>query len=160
MLPKLKYLIGTGFTSGRLIPKGPGTEGSLVALVLGSFFWYHLGPVSITVLFVASVVAGFWSAPWFIQTHGEDPGSFVMDEWAGQLLSMHIVWVLPVETSLQTTIILFAATFILFRFFDILKPIGIKRLEAIPGAIGIMADDLLAGFYTFLTLFFVILAVL
>ena len=160
MLPKFKYLIGSGFTSGRLIPKAPGTEGSLVAMILGTFAWFYIGPLAITALFLVSILAGFWSAPWYIQTHGEDPGSFVMDEWAGQLLAMHLVWVLPKDAEPQITIALFFAAFLLFRFFDILKPLGIKRLEAIPGAFGVMADDLLAGFYTFLTLFFVILAVL
>lgn len=160
MLPKLKYLIGSGFTNGRLIPKAPGTEGSLIAMLIGTFVWYNFGPIAITAVFLTSIVAGFWSAPLFIQTYGEDPGSFVMDEWAGQLLAMHLIWLIPEDTTLQITLLLFVATFVLFRFFDILKPIGIKRLEAIPGAIGVMADDLLAGFYTFLTLFFVILAFL
>lgn len=160
MLPKLKYLIGSGFTCGRLIPKAPGTEGSLVAMFLGAVVWYNFGPMAITAVFFASIVAGIWSAPWYIHTHGDDPRSFVMDEWAGQLLAVHLVWVLPEDTTLQITIPLFIAAFILFRFFDILKPLGIKHLEAIPGALGVMTDDLLAGFYTFLTLFFVILAVL
>lgn len=160
MLPKLKYIVGSGFTSGRILPKAPGSEGSMVALLLGGLFWYLFGPIAISALFLISIVAGFWSAHWYIETHGEDPGSFVMDEWAGQLLAMHLIWLIPEETTLQITLLLFVATFVLFRFFDILKPIGIKRLEAIPGAIGVMADDLLAGFYTFLTLFFVILAFL
>ena len=160
MLPKFKYLIGSGFTSGKLIPNAPGTEGSLVAMIMGSVLWYYFGSFAITTMFLASIIAGFWSAPWYIQTHGQDPGSFVMDEWAGQLLAMHIVWVLPNDTNLQITFALFVATFVLFRFFDIIKPLGIKRLEGIPGAFGVISDDLLAGFYTFLTLFFVILTVL
>jgi phosphatidylglycerophosphatase A len=40
------------------------------------------------------------------------------------------------------------AAFILFRFFDIVKPLFIRRLEKLPGGWGVMADDLLAGIYT------------
>ncbi len=160
MLQKLKLIIGSGFTSGRLIPKAPGTEGSLVALVIGFISWYYIGPIAISALFVLSVLAGSWSAQWYIETYGEDPGSFVMDEWSGQFLALHVVWVLPLDEEIPVILILFVAAFLLFRLFDILKPLGIKRLESYSGAFGVMADDLLAGFYTLLTLFFVILAVL
>jgi phosphatidylglycerophosphatase A len=157
---RLKQLIGSGLTSGILFPKAPGTEGSLVAIILGTVGWYLGGPILISALFILSLAAGFWAAPWYIQSHGEDPESFVMDEWSGQFLSMHFAWFLPDETEIQIVGILILSSFLLFRFFDILKPLGIKQLESLPGAFGVIADDLLAGFYTFLTLFFVILAVL
>ncbi len=160
MHPRIKYLVGCGFTGGRLLPKAPGTEGSLVAMLLGGISWFYVGPIAISILFFASIVAGFWSAPWYIQTYGDDPGSFVMDEWAGQFLSLHVVWLLPEHTVPQDSIVLLTSAFLVFRFFDILKPFGIKHLETIPGAFGVMADDILAGLYTFLTLFFVILAIL
>ena len=40
------------------------------------------------------------------------------------------------------------AAFVLFRFFDILKPLGIRRMEALPGGIGVMMDDILSGIYS------------
>jgi phosphatidylglycerophosphatase A len=160
MSHKLKYLIGSGFTNGILLPKAPGTEGSLVATILGGLAWYYFGPIGTTVLFLASILAGFWSAPWYISSYGDDPGSFVMDEWAGQFLALHIVWFLPDNVELFMSVTLIFSSFVLFRFFDILKPLGIKRLETLPGATGVMSDDILAGFYTFLTLFFVIFTVL
>lgn len=138
----------------------PGTEGSLVAALIGSIAWYYTGPIAVSFLFAVSLIAGFWTAPWFIHKYGQDPGSFVMDEWAGQLLALQVFWIIPDETQLAYNIALILLSFIVFRFFDILKPLGIKRLETYSGAFGVMADDLLAGFYTFLTLFFVILAVL
>ena len=46
--------------------------------------------------------------------------------------------------------ILFA--FLLFRFFDIFKPLGIRKMEQLEGGIGVMADDILAGIYSFLLL--------
>ena len=47
--------------------------------------------------------------------------------------------------------------FILFRFFDIAKPLGIRKLEQLPGGIGVMADDVLAGIYSNLILHLIIL---
>jgi phosphatidylglycerophosphatase A len=160
MSKTLKYRVGSGFTSGRILPKAPGTEGSAVATVLGFTGWYLGGPAMITVLFLASLAAGFWSAPWYIQTHGKDPSSFVMDEWAGQLLALHILWIIPEYHNLTIFTLVSICAFVLFRFFDIFKPLGIEHVESLPGSLGVMADDIIAGLYTFLTLFFVILAIL
>ena len=44
------------------------------------------------------------------------------------------------------------AAFVLFRFFDILKPLGIRRMENLPGGVGVMMDDVLAGVYGFIVL--------
>jgi len=44
------------------------------------------------------------------------------------------------------------AAFVLFRFFDILKPLGIRRMEKLPGGVGVMMDDVLAGVYGFIVL--------
>ncbi|NTV81952.1 MAG: phosphatidylglycerophosphatase A, partial [Candidatus Aminicenantes bacterium] len=69
--------------------------------------------------------------------HGRpDPGRIVIDEVVGQLLALAFLpgaWV-PV-----------AVAFALFRFFDIIKPWPIRRLERLPGGWGIMADDVGAG---------------
>jgi len=65
-----------------------------------------------------------------------DPGRIVVDEICGQLIALAFLpggWV-PVGIS-----------FALFRFFDIIKPWPIRRLESLPGGWGIMADDVAAG---------------
>ncbi len=67
----------------------------------------------------------------------EDPGFVVIDEWAGMLIALYFV----TEPSPVSLLLAFA----LFRLFDILKPGPVRWAEAIPGAWGIMADDLLAG---------------
>ncbi len=73
-----------------------------------------------------------------------DSRHIVIDEFAGYLLSMIF---------LPPTIAYLVAGFLLFRFFDILKPLPIRKIEKIfPGGLGIMADDLLAGIYTNLVL--------
>ena len=45
------------------------------------------------------------------------------------------------------------AAFALFRFFDILKPLGIRKMEKLPGGYGIMADDILSGIYGMIVIF-------
>jgi phosphatidylglycerophosphatase A len=159
MLKKLELVVGSGFGSG-LLPLAPGTWGSFFAAIIGMGFILWLGNWFITVLLILSLAAGFWSAPAYIRAFGEDPKSFVMDEWSGQFLSMHIVFILPLELEVPILSGVIFASFLLFRLFDILKPFGIKKIEMIMGPAGIILDDLAAGFYTLLLLFIVILALL
>lgn len=73
----------------------------------------------------------------------------VIDEWAGQsfvFLSISITGVL------KTDLIVLLAGFLLFRFFDILKPLGINQIQKYKGGIGILADDILAGLYALISL--------
>lgn len=72
----------------------------------------------------------------------KDPSAVVIDEVAGQLIAFLFI---PLEVKLKWWIIL--AGFLLFRLFDIWKPYPIRRLEALESGLGVMADDVLAGFY-------------
>lgn len=72
-----------------------------------------------------------------------DPSEIVLDEVAGSIFALYLF---------PRTLPWLIAGFVVFRFFDIVKPLGIKRIERIPGAAGIILDDLLAGFYTQATL--------
>ena len=81
-------------------------------------------------------------------TNSEDPGWIVIDEVSGQWMAF--AFIAP-EIILQYPWLILIG-FALFRFFDILKPLGIKKLEALPGALGVMADDLLGGIYAGLIL--------
>ena len=74
---------------------------------------------------------------------GKDPSKLVIEEIAGIFVSRLFLPITPM------TII---ASFILFRIFDIWKPLGIRKLEELKGGVGVMADDLLAGIYANLTL--------
>lgn len=139
----LKRFIGSGFGSG-LSPYAPGTAGSIAALIPIYFsFWFHpvFGPLLIVVL--ASLLT-YWTTPACEKAWGEDPGSLVMDEFAGQALVFVSV---SLTTSLQHDWKLILLGFVFFRFFDILKPLGINKLQKLHGATGVLLDDLLAGFY-------------
>ena len=88
-------------------------------------------------------LAGIWAASRAERLLGrEDPSVVVIDEVAGQLIAFIFI---PLEVSLKWWMIL--AGFLLFRLFDIWKPYPVRRLEALPSGLGIMADDVLAGLY-------------
>jgi phosphatidylglycerophosphatase A len=121
------------------IGKGAGT----VAAVATCLVWYFslsvdsnfMLPAIITLLISA---LGIWSANMVEAQWGKDHQRVVIDEVAGMCIAL--LWV-PV-TPLNVMIAL-----VLFRFFDIVKPLYIKKLENWPGGWGVMFDDILAGVY-------------
>lgn len=130
------HWLAYGFGSG-LFPWAPGTAGTLAAIPLYLLLqplplaWY-LGVLSVLLL------VGIWACGKTARELGErDPAPIVWDEFLGYLLTMSAApvgweWVL--------------LGFVLFRFFDILKPWPICMLDkSVPGGIGVILDDLLAG---------------
>jgi phosphatidylglycerophosphatase A len=135
---KLALCISTWFSVG-LIPKAPGTFGTIAALPLIILIhqWGDFFEVLFVLLFMPFAL---WSSD---QTGkilgGEDPQVVVVDEVAGFLLALLL---LPRSWSVL------GLGFILFRLFDIWKPYPIRRVEKIfPGGWGIVLDDLVAGLY-------------
>jgi len=115
---------------GRLRP-GPGTWGSAVVLPLA---W--LGPSACLGLALVACLAGGWAARQVLR-EAEDPGWFVADEAAGMLLALAA---LP-----QATLPGVFLAFGLFRALDVVKPWPISWADGLPGAVGVMLDDVLAG---------------
>jgi phosphatidylglycerophosphatase A len=137
--PKLRdpvHLLAFGFGSG-LAPKGPGTAGSLLALLL----YVPLSSLSLPLYLaftVAATVLGVWICGKCSSDLGvHDHGGIVWDEFAGlwiTLIAAPAGWLWPV------------LGFVLFRILDILKPWPIKWADAkVDGGLGIMLDDVLAG---------------
>ncbi len=91
----------------------------------------------------------FWVAGYFEEEFDKDPGLLVMDEWAGQSLTFFSI---SLTGSTGHDIIILLTGFLLFRFFDVLKPLGVKKVQNLPGGWGIFMDDLLAGLYALLCL--------
>ncbi len=143
----LKQFVGAGFGSG-FSPVAPGTIGSFFALIPAYFIaWIHpvLAPILLVIFFSA---LSLWVADTCIDAWGDDPGKMVMDEFAGQ----SIVFIgLPIHRSIEDWWLILAA-FIFFRFFDILKPLGINKLQKLKNGWGILLDDLLAGFFALICL--------
>ena len=129
----LARLIASGFGSG-LSRWAPGTMGSAVAAVLAVPLLL-LSPWALVAALAASCVAGWWAIPRAGGDH--DPGWVVIDEFAGQFLTL-LVLPAPGWGGI-------ALGFVLFRIFDIVNPGPIDAVQRLPGATGVMADDLLAG---------------
>lgn len=137
------HLISLGFGIG-LIPFMPGTLGTLAAWPLG-WFLRDLSPALVFPLILLLFLAGVWACGVTGRRLGiHDHNGMVWDEIVAFLL---ILAVLPGELVWQ------AAAFVVFRFFDILKPPPIRWFERrYAGGFGVMFDDLIAAGYTLLVL--------
>jgi phosphatidylglycerophosphatase A len=124
--------LGTGF-----FPIAPGTVGSFVA-VLALFFAPVLPLSFLIAIILASFLIGVWAAGRCEKIWGKDPGRVNWDEVVGQMITL--LWVPKILT-------FYAAGFLLFRFFDIVKPSPVRNAEKLPGGWGIMMDDVFAGIY-------------
>ena len=131
------HFLAFGFGAG-LLPKAPGTAGTLVAFPL---FWLLQGTPWYWLWMAAFVVVGIWACDVAGRALGvHDHGGIVWDEVAAFLL------VLPFA---PFSLAGFALAFALFRLFDIWKPFPIGWLDArVPGGLGVMLDDLLASAYS------------
>jgi phosphatidylglycerophosphatase A len=97
---------------------------------------------------VVFAVVGIWSSEIEAERRGEsDPRPIVVDEAAGQWLTYLVALpFVPLLTIVQLAVFA-GAGFLLFRFFDVVKVWPIKSFEKLPGGIGIVADDLAAGYF-------------
>jgi len=128
--------IGTVFYLGKL-PLAPGTWTSLVATIVWYFIFKDLNVYFLPMVTFLLFILGIISSNVIIEDSKEhDPSKIVIDEWVGQWLAFTL---LPV--TIQTGLIGFLA----FRFFDILKPGPVKKMERLPKGLGVMADDVMAG---------------
>lgn len=130
-------ILATGFGAG-LSPIAPGTVGTLVGVLICLLFMPF--PRSLWFLFVLV----FLALSIYIAGEAEkiylkkDDQRIVIDEIIGLQIAM-----LPVAINILNLCI----AFILFRFFDILKPFPIGNLQGLPGGWGVVADDVAAGIY-------------
>lgn len=135
--PLAARIVATWFGSG-LSPKAPGTVGSLAALPFAWAILAGAGWQGLALAVVAVTLAGLWATAAVLKASGiKDPSFVVVDEVAGQ-------WIALLPAGLDP--LLFAAGFVLFRLFDIWKPGPVGWADRdLPGALGVMTDDLLAG---------------
>jgi len=143
ILAKPVHLLAVGLGSG-LSPKAPGTSGSFVAVIIYSLLLVHIDVVWQLALLVLLFFCGLyicgqtakdWNAP--------DHGAIVWDEWVGQWM---VLIALPDEVTG------YVLGFLLFRLFDVWKPWPIGWIDShIHGGLGIMIDDIIAGFMAILT---------
>jgi phosphatidylglycerophosphatase A len=133
------HLLAVGLGSG-LIPKSPGTMGSLASIAV----WYLFNALTPVYYWMVIIVAFFFGC-WICQKTADamgldDPGSIVWDEFVGMWITLFFIpdhswqWIL--------------AAFLAFRFFDILKPWPIRWFDSkVSGGFGIMIDDVIAAIF-------------
>jgi phosphatidylglycerophosphatase A len=140
---KVYTAIATVFGVGRL-PFAPGTAASIVALPI-AWLIVALSGSPFLLLFAGLLVnaIGAWACELYSRDKGEkDPSECVIDEVAGQWIACAFI---PTNSSIGFMLLGYSLAFVLFRVFDILKPWPISAAERLPGGIGIMADDFVAG---------------
>ena len=134
------WIVATFFGAGYGKP-GPGTWGSVAALLLWAAFAFTLHPSTLALILAITIaiVLGVPAATIVERESGRtDPGFVVIDEVIGQ-------WITLIACPADWRHGLIAL--VLFRLFDITKPFPIRRLERLPGGWGIVFDDVGAGLY-------------
>ena len=143
-VPNYKFkLLATGFGSG-YAPGAPGTAGTVVGVLLYLLLAYLPWPVYLLFLLVFTATAVYLAGEAEVIFGQKDHPCIVIDEVVGFLWTMFCV---------PSTIPGVILGFILFRFFDIVKPFPVRLLQdKLPGGYGVVGDDVLAGIYSNLAL--------
>lgn len=144
-------LIATGFGLGYLRP-APGTWGSLGALISGLAIDYYLGFWALVAATLAATLVGFWACAEELRDRpGADPSEIVIDEIAGQWLTLlfpaFAFWRMGMTDWAIAAYPGWIAAFIFFRVFDIWKPWLVGRADRRGDPAGVMLDDLWAGLF-------------
>ena len=98
-------------------------------------------------LVIVSTILGTWATAQLQPYWGEDPSRVVIDEMAGVWIPLSLLTPLTAQDEVKDAWWWALVALVLFRFFDMVKPLGIKKLDNRQGAFYVMADDLLGGFY-------------
>ncbi len=132
--------LATWFGTG-LLPWAPGSWGSLAALPVAWLILWRWGPGLLLAAAAALFVVGLWAAAVYIERAKDgDPASVVIDEVVGQWLAL-----VPAAAGEWWQ---FAAGFVLFRTFDIVKPWPANWIDRrLKGGLAVMLDDVAAGLY-------------
>jgi phosphatidylglycerophosphatase A len=137
-------LLATWFGSG-LLPRAPGTWGSLAALPFAWLIALRFGPAGLLVAAAVAFLIGCWAAGRVAEAGGvRDPGMVVIDEVAAQWL---------VLAAAPTNVLAYGLGFLLFRIADIVKPWPASWADrTVHGGLGIMLDDVFAAVYAAIVL--------
>ncbi|MEP7256908.1 MAG: phosphatidylglycerophosphatase A [Flavitalea sp.] len=131
--------------------KGGGTYTAIIVALAWYFSQAKAANIPGQLLVTVSLLLiGIFAASAVEKDWGKDNYKVVIDEAAGMMITLFLI---PVDWKYALT------GLALFRFFDIVKPLGIKKAERLPGGWGVMADDALAGIYAHVVLWFLIVAV-
>ena len=159
---KLNKFISTFFYTGFLRP-APGTWGSVAGMILAFILLNTIDLFTFCLILLFTTLVGFWATKHYIQHNSEksDPSEVVIDEVIGQWIA-----VLPIGFTLKVTELsnkelwlVWLWAFVSFRFFDIIKLGLVGWADDLGGALGVLLDDILAGFAAGLTVIVLILLI-
>ncbi len=156
MIRTLNTLFVTMFGLGK-IPKIPGTFGSLASIILLYIFFHilDLSSNSILIFLIIIFIFSFSAVAIYIKDNeNKDPKEVIIDEFIGQSIPIYLYEISHgTEKTSDEAIIFYVICFVLFRFFDILKPFPVSYFDKnFKNSFGVIMDDICAGFYVVLSL--------
>jgi len=139
------------------IPKIPGTFGSLATIIL-LYFFFHILNLSSNIILIGLIIIftfSFSAIAKYIEEHeNKDPKEVIIDEFIGQSIPIYLYEISHgTEKSPDEAIIFYVICFVLFRFFDIVKPFPVNFFDTnFKNSFGVIMDDVFAGLYVVLSL--------
>ena len=126
----------------------PGTFASFIAVIIGFYLLTNLGVLNFFLITCITIFIGYFLCEIHINLYNKkDPKEIVIDEFGGQFI---VLFATIQSENIFYNYMSLTLSFLLFRFFDITKIGPIKKFEVLPGGLGIMADDIIAGLCAFI----------
>ena len=156
MIKKFNTLFVTMFGLGK-VKKIPGTFGSLATIII-LYVLFHTLNISSNLILVGLIIISIYSFSaiknYIENNENKDPKEVIIDEFIGQSIPIYLYEVSHgTEKSPEEAIIFYAICFILFRFFDIIKPFPVSFFDKnYKNSFGVIMDDICAGLYVVLSL--------
>ena len=149
-------LFVTMFGLGK-IPKIPGTFGSLATTIV-LYFFFHILNISSNIILISLIIIFIYSfsaiAAHIKDNQNKDPKEVIIDEFIGQSIPIYLYEISHgTDKSPDEALFFYSICFVLFRFFDIVKPFPVSFFDKnFKNSFGVIMDDVCAGFYVVLSL--------
>ena len=156
MIKTINTLFVTMFGLGKL-PKIPGTFGSLATIFI-LYILFHKVDLSSNLILIILIIIFIYSflavASYIKDNENKDPKEVIIDEFIGQSIPIYLYEISHgTVKSADEAIIFYSLCFVLFRFFDIVKPFPVSFFDKnFKNSFGVIMDDVCAGFYVVLSL--------
>ena len=135
----------------------PGTLGSLLTTVI-LYYFFHILDLSSNLILIGLLIIfiySFYAVSNYIKNkENKDPGEIIIDEFLGQSIPIYLYEISHGSTKESSeAIVYYFIFFILFRYFDIMKPFPVNFFDKnFKNSFGVIMDDICAGFYVVLSL--------
>ena len=156
MIKTFNSLLVTMFNLGK-IKFMPGTFGSLATTIF-LFYLFYVLKISSNIILICWIIIFIYSF-YAVSTHisdskNKDPGEIIIDEFLGQSIPIYLYEISHGTTKeADEAIIYYSLFFMLFRYFDIMKPFPVSFFDKnFKNSFGVIMDDICAGLYVVLTL--------